>query len=130
MRRTASILTLAMLTGTALAGAAHAQDYSIIGGEIALASGDASGPSLSIRGTVRILPAGDSSGPNLTVTDASLLQASPCPADLTGNGAVDAADLAALLSDWSQPGAGDLDGDGSVGPSDLAQLVGAWGLCF
>lgn len=49
------------------------------------------------------------------------------PADLDGNGTVDAADLATLLGQWGGPGSGDLDGDGTVGASDLAMLLGAWG---
>ena len=54
----------------------------------------------------------------------------PCPADLNGNGAVDAADLAALLSAWGKGGgAADIDGNGSVNAADLATLLGAWGAC-
>ncbi|MFO0830158.1 MAG: dockerin type I repeat-containing protein [Phycisphaerales bacterium] len=52
-----------------------------------------------------------------------------CPADLDGNGAVDAADIALLLGQWSGAGSADLDGDGSVGAADLAILLGAWGAC-
>jgi hypothetical protein len=48
------------------------------------------------------------------------------PYDLDGNGAVDAADLAQLLSQWGGPGSADFDGDGTVGASDLAQLLGNW----
>ncbi len=54
-----------------------------------------------------------------------------CPADLDGDGAVGAADLAELLGSWG-PCEGcpaDLDGDGAVGPFDLALLLGNWGLC-
>ncbi len=54
-----------------------------------------------------------------------------CPADLDGDGAVGAADLAELLGSWG-PCEGcppDLDGDDVVGPFDLALLLGAWGLC-
>jgi len=125
LRFTACLLTLG-----ALAGVAPAQSLSIVGGEIVLASGDASGSTLSVRGTVRILPIGTSSGASLTITDATLLEASACPGDLSNNGVVDAGDLAALLSDWGQSGAADLDGNGTVGPSDLALLIGAWGPCF
>ena len=38
-----------------------------------------------------------------------------CPADLNNDGAVDAADLAGLLSECGGTGAGDIDCDGSVG---------------
>jgi hypothetical protein len=49
------------------------------------------------------------------------------PADLTGDGVVDAADLAALIASWGQSGPADLDGSGAVGASDLAALIAAWG---
>jgi hypothetical protein len=53
-----------------------------------------------------------------------------CPADLDASGAVDAADLAALLGDWDLAGSSaDLDGDGVVGASDLAAMLNAWGAC-
>jgi hypothetical protein len=48
--------------------------------------------------------------------------------DLDGNGTVDAADLAVLLSNWGAAGGeADLDMDGVVGPADLTLLLGAWG---
>ncbi|MEC9373093.1 MAG: PQQ-dependent sugar dehydrogenase, partial [Planctomycetota bacterium] len=52
-----------------------------------------------------------------------------CAADIDGDGAVGAADLAALLGGWGQPGPADLDGDGTVTASDLGGLLGAWGPC-
>ena len=54
-----------------------------------------------------------------------------CPADLDGDGDVDAADLAELLSSWG-PCIGcsaDFDDDGDVDAADLAELLAAWGLC-
>jgi len=51
-----------------------------------------------------------------------------CIGDLTGDGSVNAADLAALLSAWGSA-AGDLDGDGTTGATDLAALLSAWGPC-
>jgi hypothetical protein len=53
---------------------------------------------------------------------------SACPADLDGSGAVDAADLAALLVGWNTAGA-DLNGDGTTDAADLAALLVAWGAC-
>ena len=55
----------------------------------------------------------------------------PCPGDLDGSGAVDAADLATLLGAWgANPGhPADLNGDGDVNAADLAILLGAWGPC-
>ncbi len=53
-----------------------------------------------------------------------------CPADLTQNAQVDAADLAQLLGAWGTAEAvADLNGDGSVDAADLAALLGAWGPC-
>ncbi|MFO0826665.1 MAG: hypothetical protein U0572_00820 [Phycisphaerales bacterium] len=48
------------------------------------------------------------------------------PADLNGDGNVDAADLAVLLGAWGTSGPGDLNGDGAVDAADLALLLGAW----
>jgi len=53
---------------------------------------------------------------------------SSCPADLDGNGSVDASDLATLLGAWDSP-AGDIDGNGTTDASDLAILLGSWGDC-
>ncbi|MEY4119109.1 MAG: hypothetical protein RLZZ116_2437 [Planctomycetota bacterium] len=53
----------------------------------------------------------------------------PAPAspDLDGSGAVDASDLALLLSAWGTlDSPADLDGDGIVGSSDIAVLLSAW----
>lgn len=66
--------------------------------------------------------------PGLANTDC--VYTNPCPADLDGNGAVDAGDLATLLGAWGGTGgAADLDGNGSVDAGDLATLLGAWGPC-
>ena len=84
---------------------------------------------------------GTSDSPNNSVTEAALdnfqietiLCTSPCPADLTGNGIVDGADLAALLGAWGTRGApgftGDVNSDGTVDGADLSILLGAWGNC-
>ncbi|MFM7261708.1 MAG: hypothetical protein ACKO3W_14010, partial [bacterium] len=48
------------------------------------------------------------------------------PADLNGDGAIDAADLSLLLSNWGGSGVGDIDGDGTVGAADLSALLAAW----
>ena len=55
-----------------------------------------------------------------------------CPADLSENGSVNAADLALLLSVWATDGSkfnSDLSGDGFVGGADLAILLASWGVC-
>jgi len=48
------------------------------------------------------------------------------PEDLNGDGVVDAADLAILLSAWGTKGPGDFNGDGTVDAADLAALLAAW----
>jgi hypothetical protein len=53
------------------------------------------------------------------------------PGDLTGDGVVGPADLAALLAQWGacdecDSCSGDLSGDCAVGPADLAQLLASW----
>jgi hypothetical protein len=59
---------------------------------------------------------------------ANLIQIAACPADLTGDGQVDGADLGLLLGSWG--GAqGDLTGDGVTDGADLGLLLGAWGAC-
>jgi len=76
--------------------------------------------------------------PNNSVTEAGLdefsisvtecVSAPACPADLNGDGAINAADLATLLSSWGSP-KNDLDGDGVVAASDLATMLSSWGSC-
>jgi hypothetical protein len=59
--------------------------------------------------------------------DSATIQLSPSnPADLDGNGLVNGADLAILLSNWNGSGFGDLNGDGVVNGADLAGLLGHW----
>jgi len=48
------------------------------------------------------------------------------PGDLNGDGVVNSADLAILLSAWGTPG-GDLDGDGFTSSSDIGILLTNWG---
>jgi|GEM_PF-4620347 len=51
-----------------------------------------------------------------------------CPADLTSDGVVGAADLAVLIGGWGSASP-DLTGDGAVTAADLAALIGEWGPC-
>ncbi len=54
----------------------------------------------------------------------------PCQADLDGDGAVGAADLALMLGAWGTISSlADLNFDGVVNAADLAQLLGGWGVC-
>lgn len=55
------------------------------------------------------------------------LQFSLAPtADLTGDGLVNGADLAALLAQWGTDGSADLTGDSVVNGADLAMLLANW----
>ena len=48
------------------------------------------------------------------------------PADLNGDGFVDAADLAIMLNNWNGIGLGDINQDGGVDATDLALILNAW----
>lgn len=73
----------------------------------------------------------DGAGTNLGDAFMMRLRGTPCPADLSGDGVVNAADLARLLGAWGPcPGCPpDLTGDGAVNAADLAIVLGAWGPC-
>ncbi len=55
-----------------------------------------------------------------------------CFADVSNDGFVDAADIAALLSAWGPAptsGSGDVNHDGVVNAADLGALLASWGAC-
>lgn len=56
-----------------------------------------------------------------------------CAGDVVGNGVVDGADLAAVLTVWGTDGAiyprADTNADGLVDGTDLAVVLGSWGPC-
>ena len=54
--------------------------------------------------------------------------APPCPADLTGDGEVNGADLGLMIAFWGTPG-GDLTGDKITDGADLGLLIASWGVC-
>jgi hypothetical protein len=57
----------------------------------------------------------------------------PCLADIDESGAVNAVDLAAILSNWGTNGGkyprADIDGNGDIDGADLAAVLSAWGPC-
>lgn len=55
----------------------------------------------------------------------------PCPADITGDGAVNVSDLLAVINSWGPcPGCGaDINGDGQVNVTDLLAVINSWGPC-
>jgi hypothetical protein len=56
-----------------------------------------------------------------------------CAADISGNGIVDAVDLAAVLSSWGNAPTGktnaDINRDGEIDAIDLAEVLSSWGAC-
>lgn len=84
-----------------------------------------------------IIPGGMWAGPLTTCADANMdgtadvcaMQA-PCPGDANGDRMVGIADLAIMIQQWAQSGAGlpgDVDGNGMVGLSDVALAIQNWG---
>jgi len=64
------------------------------------------------------------------VANPNCVYASPCPADLNGDGVVNSADLSALLNAWGTTGpTGDLNNDSAVNSADLSILLNGWGAC-
>ena len=53
-----------------------------------------------------------------------------CPADLNGDGVVNAADIGLLLAGWGGPGSTDLNDDGITNAADLGLLLSLWGNCL
>ncbi len=72
----------------------------------------------------------DTDGVNYTyfVGRVQLPEGASCPADLDASGAVDGADLAALLGAWGSAD-GDVDGNGATDGADLAAMLASWGSC-
>ncbi|MEI7876299.1 MAG: dockerin type I domain-containing protein [Planctomycetota bacterium] len=89
-------------------------------------------PTLTVR-TVADTIVYDGTVPGLDVTgtlsSASIVQATPCPSDLDGNGTVTSSDLALLLNGWGSPGTADINGSGLVDAADLSILLSSWGAC-
>ncbi len=87
---------------------------------------DSAAPPVAATATLGVFKPGSPS--SMTVA----LQApgeAPCVGDLNGDGVIDGADLATLLSQFGDTGSADLDGSGVVDGADLAQLLAAWGNC-
>lgn len=98
-------------------GASESASYSVAGVTGTWQTGSSSSDTFSVAGG--FLEAAGDGGP----------QTPPCPADLTGDGVVNGADLATLLGNWANAGVGDFDRSGAVDGADLATVLGAWGPC-
>lgn len=80
---------------------------------------------LVLNGT--ITGASGSSASDLSIVADGVESGPSLPGDLDGNGVVDGADLAILLTDWGRSGVpADLNGDGVVDGGDLAVLLSNW----
>ncbi|MCP3904860.1 MAG: hypothetical protein GY715_14635 [Planctomycetes bacterium] len=89
-------------------------------------------PAVYVRWTMGPTNAFDGfSGWNLDDIEIWADEPPPCPADLSGNGVVDFADILAVIGAWG-PCVGcpqDVDGDDMVAFSDILAVIGAWGAC-
>lgn len=115
------ILKLFTLIG-ALPGAALAQDFTISWYSIDAGGGVSTGGDFELRGVIGQPDAGDTlaaGGFELTGGFLAIMR-EPCPADITGNGVVDADDFFAYLDLFAagDPRA-DLDGNGVIDSADF-----------
>jgi hypothetical protein len=65
-----------------------------------------------------------------SASDTQLVTVNVVYGDLSGNGIVDAPDLAVALNSWgtaNAAGTGDVDGDGTINAKDIATLLNNWG---
>ncbi len=87
---------------------------------------DANVPPASASVTLGLFKPGQAGAPN-SVQFAAVGPSSPSrPADLNGDGQVNAADLSLMLAAWGSAGAADLNRDGSVNGLDLTDLLAQW----
>jgi hypothetical protein len=122
---------LSLLWGAAVhAGVFDLSWHTIDGG----GTTNASGGGFTLRGTIGQPDAGDLNGGGFTLRGGFWVGAditTTCPADFTGDGMVDGADLGQLLLAWDMDDrTTDLNRDGNVDGADLGILLLAWGPCL
>lgn len=78
-----------------------------------------------LRVASKSLQAGEA---ELRLVDSKSAACPNCPEDLSGNGTVDAQDIAAMLNGWGTA-SGDVNGDSTTDAQDIAALLNAWGAC-
>ncbi len=95
--------------------------------------GDTSvGAGFELSGTIGQADTGVATGGGFTLAGGfwSAPSAQSCPADLDDSGAVDFADILAILAAWGNAGGPeDLDDSGTVDFGDLLVVLAEWGLC-
>ena len=87
---------------------------------------DATTAPTAVSGTIGLFKPGAAEAPTAVAVAVRGPSAASIPADLNGDGAVNAADLSALLGNWGGTGVGDINGDGTVGAADLSVLLSNW----
>jgi len=116
----------------AVTASAFGGGYQLRDAQIVAAQGVAVGDRHSCAVTILRPVAGDCGAGTYVLYSGTLPRASACEGDFNGDGMVDGADLALILSSWGVCGdvcMEDLTGDGIVDGADLARLLSAWGPC-
>jgi hypothetical protein len=87
---------------------------------------DATTPPQDVSATLGLFKPGAAGAPNAMAVTVKGPTGGSVPGDLNGDGAVNAADLSALLGNWGGSGTGDINGDGTADAADLSLLLAAW----
>jgi hypothetical protein len=87
---------------------------------------DATTPPRDAAATLGLFKPGATGAPDAMTVAVKGPSLASIPEDINGDGAVNAADLSALLANWGGTGAGDVDANGSVGAEDLSLVLAAW----
>ncbi|MFM7260156.1 MAG: dockerin type I repeat-containing protein [bacterium] len=127
-----SVLGLSVLGFTS--DSAFAQSVELVYSQPSAGGGISTGGDFSLIGSVAQVAAGPANGGDFDVLSGFIpvCEFACVQGDVNCDGAVDADDLAALLSSWGAcpggiPCAADVNDDGQVNSADLAILLGAWG---
>ena len=108
-------------------------DWSQAPGYIIEWSADCNADGIVDYGQIRAGELADTNANNIPDCCEATAGCNPCPADIDESGAVNAVDLAAILSNWGTNGGkyprADIDGNGDVDGADLAAVLSAWGPC-
>jgi len=127
-----SVLGLSVLGFTS--DSAFAQSVELVYSQPSAGGGISTGGDFSLIGSVAQVAAGPANGGDFDVLSGFIpvCEFACLQGDVNCDGAVDADDLAALLSSWGAcpggiPCAADVNDDGQVNSADIAILLDAWG---
>ncbi len=134
MRRAVPMLALvaAALTTGGAAPISRGPTFDLSWRTIDGGGGTSTGAGFELSGTIGQADAGVVTGGGFTLEGGfwSAPFVPPCPADLDGSGAVDFADILAILAAWGNAGGPeDLDDSGTVDFGDILVVLAAWGPC-